>query len=101
MIELISYISEWALEVIKETGYAGIFVLSMLESAAIPIPSEVVIPFSGFLAVSGKFSLWSVVWIATFANLAGSIVLFLIGISGGRWVLEKYGKYFLIHKKDL
>lgn len=101
MFELISYISEWALAVIKDTGYTGIFVLSALESAAIPIPSEVVVPFSGFLAASERFSLWGVVWVATLANLAGSVVLFLIGRSGGRWVVEKYGKYLLIHKKDL
>lgn len=101
MFEIISYVSEWALEVIERTGYSGIFVLSALESAAIPIPSEVVIPFSGFLVMAGKFSLWGVVWVATLANLAGSILLFLIGRSGGRWVVEKYGKYFLIHKKDL
>ncbi|HXK41103.1 MAG TPA: DedA family protein [Candidatus Paceibacterota bacterium] len=101
MVEIISYISEWALAVIKETGYSGIFVLSALESAAIPIPSEVVIPFSGFLVIAGKFSLWGVVWVATLANLAGSIALFLIGRSGGRWFIEKYGRYFLIHKRDL
>ena len=101
MFGLLSYISEWALEIIKETGYSGIFILSALESAAIPIPSEVVVPFSGFLATSGKFSLWGVVWTATLANLVGSITLFLIGKSGGRWIVEKYGKYILIHKKDL
>lgn len=101
MFELISYISNWALQVINATGYGGIFLLSALESAAIPIPSEVIIPFSGFLAASGKFSLWGVVAVATLANLAGSVVLFLIGRSGGRWILERYGKYVMIHKKDL
>ena len=101
MFEIISYVSEWALEVIERTGYAGIFILSALESAAVPIPSEIVVPFSGFLVIVGKFSLWGVVWVATLANLIGSIALFLIGRSGGRWFLEKYGKYLLIHKKDL
>ena len=101
MFEIISNISNWALGIINTTGYVGIFILSLLESAAIPIPSEVVIPFSGFLVASGKFSLWGVVLVATLANLAGSVILFLIGRSGGRWILENYGKYFLIHKKDL
>lgn len=101
MIEMLSYISEWALDVINKTGYAGIFVLSALESTAIPIPSEVVVPFSGFLVTIGEFSFWGVVWVATLANLAGSVILFLIGKSGGRWIVEKYGKYLLIHKKDL
>jgi membrane protein DedA with SNARE-associated domain len=101
MFKLISYISEWALSVIKETGYWGVFILSALESAAIPIPSEVVVPFSGFLAFTGIFSFWGVVFIATIANLAGSLILFIIGKSGGRWILEKYGFYILIHKRDL
>ena len=101
MFEIISTIGNWALSVINSTGYVGIFILSALESAAVPIPSEVVIPFSGFLAAGGKFSLWGIVAVATLANLAGSVVLFLIGRSGGRWILERYGKYVLIHKKDL
>ena len=101
MFEIVSYISEWALGFIGKTGYSGIFILSALESAAIPIPSEVVVPFSGFLAVSGKFNFWMVVTVATIANLAGSVVLYFIGKSGGRWLLEKYGKYVLIHKKDI
>lgn len=101
MFELASYLSGWALEIIGKAGYAGIFLLSFLESAAIPIPSEVVIPFSGFLAVSGEFNIWGVVIVATIANLAGSLVLFLIGKSGGRRILEHYGKYVLIQKHDL
>ena len=101
MVELISYVSEWALEVIKSTGYTGVFILSALESAAIPIPSEVVIPFSGFLVASGKFSILGVVIVSTVANLVGSLILFLMGRSGGRWVLENYGKYIFIHKRDL
>src|SRR3989338_1975074 len=101
MLEIISNISNWALGVVNSTGYVGIFILSVLESTAIPIPSEVVIPFSGFLVVGGKFSFWGVVIVATVSNLTGSVILFLIGRSGGRWILEKYGKYIFVHKKDL
>ncbi len=101
MTSLLSYISAIALEIIDKTGYTGVFILSALESAAIPIPSEVVVPFSGFLAVSGRFSFWGVVLITTTANLAGSLVLFFISRSEGRWILERYGKYVLIHKDDL
>lgn len=101
MSTLISQISGWALGVIDKTGYAGVFILSMLESAAIPIPSEIVVPFSGFLASSGRFGLLAVVLVATAANLTGSVILFLIGRSGGRWILERYGKYVFIHQKDL
>ncbi len=102
MIEsIISSISGFALNVIRQSGYWGVFILSALESAAIPIPSEVVVPFSGFLAVTGRFNLWAVILVATFANLVGSIVLYWIGASGGRLLLEKYGRYVLIRKHDL
>ncbi|OGN01198.1 MAG: hypothetical protein A3I26_03695 [Candidatus Yanofskybacteria bacterium RIFCSPLOWO2_02_FULL_43_10] len=101
MINIITQISEFALNIIGRTGYAGVFLLSALESAAIPIPSEVVVPFSGFLAVSGRFNIWLIILAATAANLAGSVILFWIGRSGGRWFLERYGKYVLIHKRDL
>ncbi|KKT82692.1 MAG: hypothetical protein A2925_03455 [Candidatus Yanofskybacteria bacterium RIFCSPLOWO2_01_FULL_44_22] len=101
MSALLSYISSFALSFIDKTGYAGVFVLSVVESAAIPIPSEVVIPFSGFLAAIGRFSFWPVVILATLANLTGSLILYWIGKSGGRWIVERYGKYFLIHKKDI
>lgn len=101
MTNVIAQMSGFALYLIDKTGYVGVFILSVLESCAIPIPSEVVIPFSGFLAVSGRFNIWLVVLVATLANLAGSVILFWIGRSGGRWVLEHYGKYFLIHKHDM
>lgn len=86
---------------IDKIGYAGIFILSLVESAGIPVPSEVVIPFSGFLSFTGRFNFWAVVVIATLANYAGSVILYYIGKSGGRWILEKYGKYILISNHDL
>ena len=98
---MLANISSFALNIIDKTGYTGVFILSLLESAAIPIPSEIVVPFSGFLAVSGRFSFWPVVFVTTVANLAGSLILFSLSKSGGRWILENYGKYILIHKDDL
>ena len=84
------------LSLISSAGYGGLFLLSALESAAIPIPSEIVLPFSGFLAASGRFNLVAVVIVATVANLIGSLILYAIGRSGGRWLLEHYGRYVLI-----
>lgn len=101
MFELIENVSRWALDIINQSGYFGIFILSVMESAAIPIPSEVVIPFSGFLAEQGRFSFWLVVTVATIANMVGSIVLYLVSLKGGRWILERYGKYVLISSHDL
>jgi len=101
MFEIISIISSWALKFIDQTGYLGVFLLSALESAAIPIPSEVVVPFSGFLAAQGRFNFWIVVLVATFANLIGSIILYWISYFGGRRLIESYGKYILVSAHEI
>ena len=101
MTNILSYLTQFAVNLIDTTGYIGIFVLSVLENAGIPIPSEVVMPFSGFLVSSGRFNLWGVVIVATVANLIGSVILFYIGRLGGRLILEKYGRYVLITKHDI
>ena len=98
---IIEHIASLTLQFINATGYAGVFLLSALESCAIPIPSEVVVPFSGFLAADGHFNLITVIILATLGNWLGSLALYYIGRSCGRLVIEKYGKYVLIHKSDL
>ncbi len=98
---LTEFLSNLALSVINTLGYTGVFILSALESAGIPIPSEIVLPFSGFLVVSGQFNFWIVVILATLANYVGSVVLYWIGHSGGRWILARYGKYVLIQQHDI
>lgn len=101
MVELINIVVEWAVGFVGEVGYWGIFVTMALESAAIPIPSEVVVPFGGFLAASGKMSFWAVAAVATLANFTGCVLLYWIGLRGGRPLAERYGKYFLVHKDDI
>lgn len=98
---LFEKIVTWALALITKFGYGGIFLTMSLESAAIPIPSEVVLPFSGFLASSGKLSFWIIIVVATLANLVGSIVVFCIGYFGGRPLITRYGKYLLIHQEEV
>lgn len=101
MFELIEIISSWALRIIDETGYTGIFILSVLESAAVPIPSEVVVPFSGFLAAQGRFILWLVIILVSLANLVGSIGIYWLARTLGRSALEKFGKYIFISRHEL
>lgn len=72
-----------------------------LESACIPIPSEIIMPFSGFLVFAGRFSLWQIVLWGTVGNLAGSILAYYVGLFGGLPLIEKYGKYILISHRDL
>lgn len=102
---MISSILEWMAEiiimVIEYTGYSGITILSALESANIPVPSEIVVPFAGFLASQGVFSLVLVVLFATLGNLIGSWVSYELGYWGGRRFINKYGKWILITPSDM
>lgn len=104
-MNLISIVTEkiavWGLDLTSRFGYFGLFAAMTLESAAVPIPSEVVVPFGGFLASSGQFSFWLVVLVTTMANLTGSLILFAVGHYVGLPVLRRFGKYFLIHQHDI
>lgn len=87
--------------IITAGGYFGIFFLNLISNLAIPIPSEVILPFSGFLVSQGKFNLFIVIIISVLGALSGSSILYAIGYFGGRPLIEKYGKYILIKKRDL
>jgi len=101
MLELIGH---YIIQFIESTKYAGIFILMSLESALIPIPSEITMPFSGFLASSGKLSFWPVVLTGTLANLAGSYLAYFIGYLLEEAVLVKliknHGKFILVSHHD-
>lgn len=73
----------------------------LLESACVPIPSEIIMPFSGYLVFSEKFSLWQAVFWGTIGNLAGSILAYFVGFYGGRPFIEKYGGHFWVSRREL
>jgi len=98
---IITWLSSLVISIISTTGYFGVFILMALESACIPIPSEVILPFSGFLVWEGRFVLWQVVLWGALGNLFGSIIAYAVGYFGGRRAIEKYGKYILISCHDL
>ncbi|MBI4138325.1 MAG: DedA family protein [Candidatus Wildermuthbacteria bacterium] len=98
---ILSFIAQAVIRCIELTGYAGIALLMGLESANIPIPSEIIMPFAGFLAYEGKLSLsWIVLWGAA-GNLAGSLVSYAMGYYGGRPFLKKWGKFVFITAHDV
>ncbi len=99
--DLLAFLSNWVIDFILASGYFGIFVLMLLESALIPIPSEIIMPFSGFLIWEEKLSWWPVVLWGTIGNLAGSLVAYYIGRYGGRALVLRYGKYILISSDDV
>ena len=98
---MILNILEFITGLISSWGYAGIFVTMTLESALIPIPSEVVIPFAGFLAYMGEMNIWLIVLVSSLANLTGSIIAYEIGKYLGRGFIERYGKYVLLNMEHL
>lgn len=98
---IIDILAKIVIAIIEKIGYSGIFFLMLIESCGIPMPSEVIMPFSGFLVALGKLNFWLVVIIGTIGNLVGSLLAYFIGAKGGRPLIEKYGRYFLISRHDL
>src|SRR5438045_8110248 len=72
-----------------------------IESACIPLPSEIIMPFSGYLVYTGRFDLWAVSVAGAVGCVVGSVVAYAVGMYGGRPVIEKYGRYVLISHHDL
>lgn len=101
LIEILRPLAEFITSVISSMGYGGIFFLMILESALIPIPSEIIMPFSGFLVSSGKLGSVGVILAGSLGNLVGSVITYYLGIRLGRAFLIKYGKYILFRVHHL
>ena len=87
--------------VISATGYAGVAGLMAIESACIPLPSEIIMPFAGYLASTGRFSLWAVATAGAVGCNIGSTIAYVIGARGGRRLVERWGRYVLLNPGDL
>ena len=98
---IIEILSAFIVATISTLGYAGIVLLMAIESACIPLPSEIIMPFSGYLVYTGRFNLWLVSVAGAIGCVAGSLVAYWIGMYGGRPLIEKYGRYILISHHDL
>jgi membrane protein DedA with SNARE-associated domain len=101
MYKLLAALSAFVIAVISTMGYAGIVLLMAVESACIPLPSEVIMPFSGYLVAIGRFNLQLVALAGALGCLLGSYAAYAVGASGGRWVLERWGRYILITPHEL
>ena len=91
-------------------GYVGVLVAMAIESAMVPLPSELILPFAGFLVsdttyieplTGSAWNFWIVVVAATIGNTIGSLIGYAIGAYGGRPFLERYGRYLLIRTHDI
>jgi membrane protein DedA with SNARE-associated domain len=99
--KILAFLVQFVTHVIQSGGYAGIVALMGIESACIPLPSEIIMPFAGYLVYLGHFNLW---WAATAGAVGcnlGSVVAYWIGAKGGRPLVERYGKWVLMSHHDL
>jgi membrane protein DedA with SNARE-associated domain len=99
--KILALLVQFVTHVIQSGGYAGIVALMGIESACIPLPSEIIMPFAGYLVYKGTFNL---LWVATAGAIGcnlGSVVAYWIGAKGGRPLVERYGKLVLMNRHDL
>jgi membrane protein DedA with SNARE-associated domain len=88
-------------ESLGQYGYQAVFVLMVLESACIPIPSEVTMLFGGFLVSRGDLSFLAVATLGTVGNLVGSWLAYWVGMRGGRPLIERWGRYVFLREHEL
>ena len=86
---------------IGQLGYFGIVLLMAIESACIPLPSEIIMPFAGYLVFMGHMNLWMAALVGAIGCNIGSEVAYWIGYSGGRAAIYRYGRYVLLSPKEL
>lgn len=102
---ILEIIAQFIINIISSLGYFGIVLTMAIESALIPLPSEIIMPFSGFLVSTGRFDFWLVVISGAFGNLIGSYAAYALGFWLERPIIrklvEKYGKFILLTTHEL
>jgi membrane protein DedA with SNARE-associated domain len=98
---MLEHIAAFITHVISSLGYPGVAALMAIESACIPLPSEIILPFSGYLVATGRFALWGVALAGAVGSVVGSLVAYALGAWGGRPLVDRYGKYVLISGRDM
>jgi membrane protein DedA with SNARE-associated domain len=88
-----SFLENWLKPLLENYGLLIVFLTMVAESACILIPSEIVIPYGGFLAAQGHTHLWMVIAVAAAANVVGSTIAYAVGRYGGRALFLRYGRY--------
>ena len=101
LAKLISLLAGFIIAAISTLGYGGIVLLMAIESACIPLPSEIIMPFAGYLVYRGELTLWLVAAAGAFGCVLGSLLAYWAGARGGRPLAEKYGRYILVSPHDL
>jgi membrane protein DedA with SNARE-associated domain len=99
--KIIEILSGLIVATISALGYLGVVLLMAIESACIPLPSEIIMPFAGYLVSRGEMNLWGVGVAGAVGCVLGSLVAYWVGMYGGRPLIEKYGRYILLSHHDL
>ncbi len=95
------FIAAWGTRIIDATGYFGVFFLMAAESMILPIPSEAVMPFAGFLVAEGSMPAAAAIGFSTLGSIVGSLLSYALGRYGGRPLVVRYGKVLLLSERDL
>jgi membrane protein DedA with SNARE-associated domain len=98
---IIESLAVFTTAVISSMGYGGVVLLMGIESACIPLPSEIIMPFAGYLVYQGQFTLLGAGFWGAVGCVAGSIPAYYLGMYGGRPLIERYGKYVLLSRHEL
>ena len=98
---ILAPVAAWIIAIISAGGYLGIVLLMAIESACIPLPSEIIMPFSGYLVSTGRFDLLLVATAGAIGCNLGSVVGYEVGRHGGRAFVERWGKYVLLNMDHL
>lgn len=101
MEALINFLGKFVESIISSFGYSGVFIAMAIESACIPLPSEIILPFTGYMVSVGHFDFWQATVIATLGNLFGGLVAYYVGVWGGRPFLKRFGRYIMINQREL
>lgn len=103
MEAILTAVTHWITDSLSKLGYSGIILMMGIESACIPLPSEIIMPFGGYLVHEnpGRYTVWMMGVSGALGCVWGSAVAYWAGMFGGRPFIERYGKYILIRTKDL
>ncbi|HEX7586175.1 MAG TPA: DedA family protein [Patescibacteria group bacterium] len=101
VVKIIAVLAGFIIGGISLLGYWGVAIMMAIESAAIPLPSEIIMPFAGYLVSQGKFTLLGITLAGSIGSVVGSVLAWWVGLKGGRKFIEKYGKYVLLSSHDL
>ena len=98
---LTEFLANYITHIIDQAGYVSVFVFMVMESMVLPVPSEAIMPFAGFLIASKTFTFWNVVVISTLGSIVGSLISYYAGYFGGMPFVKKFGRYVLLDEHEL